>query len=330
LSKAQVIAVRSIDKETGANIQGQCGYLETVRCPFLEGTSLEELPQRFPPECPLNTKRITRLDLQRVSQYAQSKQSDSKKLKGSINYIYHQSTYQSNSLHLFLVRLIKEACPVDLEISGATPYPLIVTTCFDRTLERALEKESLSFDLVSYTSSEKQFIYQRFERQDGDKDMSWTKGEIISDENKDKTFLQKRPVILRLYGPVNWESKSGENFAITEDHFLDYLACDISHQLPTDLWNKLLEGRLWFLGYSLSYWNLRFIIRQIRQDSNTEWWAIEERADILDRDLWNKNNVSFFGDREIGSLEQYLKEINERLTNELQTLRKPPASKVGL
>ncbi len=311
-----------IDKETDANIQGQCGYLETVRCPFLQGTSLEELPQRFPSECPLTTKRITRLDLQRVSQYVQSKQSDQKKLIGSINYIYHQQSYKPNKLHEFLVYLITKVCPVDTEKSGATPYPLIVTTCFDRTLERAFEKASLSFDLVSYTSSEKQFIYQRF------KGMSCTKEEIISQENKDTTFLQERPVILRLYGPVDWNhADRGENFAITEDHFLDYLACDISHQLPTDLWNKLLEGRLWFLGYSLSYWNLRFIIRQIRQDSNTEWWAVEERADILDKDLWHKNNVSFFSPLEIGSLEEYLNKIYERLEEELKKLPKPPARK---
>ncbi len=323
-----------IDRETTFIDEEGCGYLQTVRCPLIPGTSLDELPKGLPPECPLTTGRITRLDLQSVSQYFQSKQPSPDRLKGSINSIYQQSSYQFNSLHKFLVRLIKEVYPVDTEKSGATPYPLIVTTCFDRTLERAFENESLPFDLVSYTSSEKQFIYQKFDLQDGGEDMSWTKGEIISEEKKHATFLRERPVILRLYGPVDWNNaQRGENFAMTEDHFLDYLACDISHKLPTKLWNKLLEGRLWFLGYSLSYWNLRFIIRQIRKEVEPnipKWWAVQEKADILDRDLWSKNDVSFFSDQDIGSLEQYLKDVNERLTDELKELPKPPAKRIRL
>jgi 3',5'-cyclic AMP phosphodiesterase CpdA len=320
-----------IDKQIGR----KCGYLETVGCPLISGTSLDALPKGLPPECPLITRRITRLDLDRVSQYLQSKNPSSDKLKHSINYIYHQ-TYKVNSLHKFLVRLIKEVYSLEVvpEKFSATSYPLIVTTCFDRTLERAFEKEPLSFDLVSYTSSLQKFIYQKFDRQNGGKEMSWTEGEIISEEKKVANFwLQERPVILRLYGPVDWNNnRGGENFAITEDHFLDYLACDISHQLPTKLWTKLLNGRLWFLGYSLSYWNLRFIIRQIKENVESKyqnklapWWAVQEKADILDEDLWSKNVRTFFSDREIGSLEQYLKEIGERLTDELQKLPKPPA-----
>jgi 3',5'-cyclic AMP phosphodiesterase CpdA len=317
-----------IDRETTSIGKG-CGYLQTVRCPLISGTSLDALPTGLPPECPLITGRITRLDLDRVSQYFQSKESSSGKLKDSINAIYHQSSYQFNSLHKFLVRLIKEVYSPEADTGnlGAIPYPLIVTTCFDRTLERAFENELLPFDLVSYTSSKKQFIHQRFDPKNDSKNKLIDIGEIVDRTDTTPEWFKHRPVILRLYGPVDWNNnQKGENFAMTEDHFLDYLACDISHRLPTKLWNKLLEGRLWFLGYSLSYWNLRFIIRQIRKDSETKWWAVQEKADILDRDLWKKDNsVTFYSDREIGSLEQYLKEIDERLTDELQKLPKPPA-----
>ena len=320
-----------IDRRTNGE---NCDLLLRGRCPLISDTSFGGRSKEVPPECPLRTGLVTRLDLQRVSQYFDRNPGQ---LEDYINTVYNQSSYKPNNLHQFLVRLIEiyKDYPVDTDKPGATPYPLIVTTCFDRTLELAFEEKSQSFDLISYTSSEKKFIHQRFDCQDGGNGGSWTKGEIISDEKKHAAFLQERPVILRLYGPANWESeRRGENFAITEDHFLDYfLACDISEKLPTKLWNKLRDSRLWFLGYSLSYWNLRFIIRKILQEienryesrkKNIKWWAIQEKPEIFDEEIWTKSHVKFFKAQQIGSLEQYLQQIDRQLRDELEKLPKPP------
>lgn len=309
-------------------------YLNNVRCPLFPGSSLggDLSSNEFPPGCPLATKHITHLDLQNVSQYVWSKVKKTalQKIIDSINAIYKQP-YGPNSIHNFLVSFIQKVCPLDIDATkpGVDPYPLIVTTCFDQTLELAFQKAQQPFDLVYYINSEQQFIYRIFDRKDESEEMEWTEKIEISEETKNIPLLKDRPVILRLYGSVETDS-DGENFAITEDHFLDYLACDITNKLPTKLWNKLINGYLWFLGYSPSYWNLRFIVRQILSrgrsenihDIKKQWSAVQEMPEILDKELWEKIGVNFFS-REIGSLEQYIDEVDEQVKKQLAKLPQP-------
>jgi predicted phosphodiesterase len=308
-------------------------YLKNVRCPLFPGSPLggDFSSNEFPSECPLMTGHITHLDLQNVSQYVWSKVTETalNKIIASINCI-HKQPYEPNSIHDFLVILVQEACPLDVDETkpGVDPYPLIVTTCFDQTLELVFQKAQQPFDLVYYTNSEQQFIYRTFDRKDGYEEMDWREKIEISEETKNIPLLKDRPVILRLYGSVEIDS-DGENFAITEDHFLDYLACDITNKLPTKLWNKLINGYLWFLGYSLSYWNLRFIVRQILSQrrgkgiqNKKKWCAVQERPEILDRELWEKIGVDFFS-KEIGSLEQYINGVDGQLKKQWAKLPQP-------
>ena len=325
-----------VDRETGNNLGEEYLYHQKVINLLISSNLWGEMPKALNHENLINIACFTNLELQRVSQYYH--QHGAEKFQDSINHIYDQA-YTANSLHNFIIHLIKNFCPIRESSGGlgVTPYPLIVTTCFDRTLEGSFEKEKLPFDLVSYTSSEKQFVYQKFELQN--EKIICTEEAPITPKNKDKkeftSLLQERPAILRIYGPVKWKNtQNGENFAISEDHFLDYLAIDISALLPVKLWNKLVYGRLWFLGYDLSYWYLRFIIRKLRQAKRqaktdiSQWWAVQEKEGILDRNLWKKNRVSFFGGREIGSFEEYLRDVKAEVEkyqkNELDQLPTRP------
>ena len=306
------------------------GFLDKVTNLLVSGTLFGELPKGLTHEKLKTIAGFANLQPQRVSQYFPEPSLD---LEKYINIIY-KSSYNSNKIHKFIVDLIKKVYPFDENAGtmGPTPYPLIVTTCFDRTLEHILEDENLTFDLVSYNSSKRQFIYQKFVRKDRDKPI-YSKGETISKKTQENYYwlLRERPVILRIYGPVEQEyAQSGENFAMSEDHFLDYLAHDISHQLPEKLWNKLLDGRLWFLGYNLSYWYLRFIIRQIieeKQSNKPNWLAVQEKSDILNKYLWKKNGVILVDGQQIGSWEEYSKKLEELLNVELEKLSTTPDRK---
>ena len=317
-----------INASINRDSQDKTGFLDRVIDLLISSTFMGELPKGLTRNKLQTIAGFSHLEPHRVSQYVPQSKS---KLAGFINYIYTNCSYRANSLHEFLVYLIKEACPSDVNENdfGATSYPLIVNTCFDRTLENLFEEEKLSFDLVSYTNSEKKFVYQQFDSHE------CIKQEIITERTKDNFYglLRERPVILRIYGPVELKNSShgGENFALSEDHFLDYLAHDVSRQLPDRLRNKLLNGRLWFLGYNLSYWYLRFIIRQIIQDkrlnnksSNTlnnsdtsQWWAVREKSDTLNEYLWINNGVTFFDGQTIGSWQEYSQELKELLDKEL-------------
>lgn len=88
-----------------------------------------------------------------------------------------------------------------------TPYPLIVSTCFDRTLEQAFENAGEFYDLVSYVADQQG---GRFAHQPPGEDPH-----PIEDPNAyQELSLKKCPVILKLYGGM------GEDFVITEDHYI--------------------------------------------------------------------------------------------------------------
>ena len=322
-------------------------FLDKVIDLLISDTLMGELPKGLTRNKLQTIASFSNLEPHRVSQYVL--QTPSKRLIDDINYIYTGRLYEANSLHKFIVNLIKNACPSDPsdvngEKNGATSYPLIVNTCFDRTLENLFKHENLPFDLISYTSSEKKFIYQQFnfDKSNNQKDIikqeDIIEQEDIAKKGKDNfvDLLTERPVILRIYGPVDFhnDSDSGENFALSEDHFIDYLAHDIAHQLPDCLQNKLKDSHLWFLGYNLSYWYLRFIIRQIIQDKRNpkeseelkeknkkpekyKWWAVREKSDSLNEYLWDKNGVRFFAGQTIGSWQKYSQELEQLLSEQL-------------
>lgn len=273
--------------------EGKCNYIDKVGCLLCD---IKPLPD----ECPIHDQNISRLALQHVSQYLWlTRQNDD--LQSLINFIYRHE-YKPNRIHNFLAEL-----PNFIEShykckGGNPPQPplIIVTTCFDRTLERAFEQRGQSFDLVSYCSKDFTYKVDKYSGEDRPEDCP-------------------RPVIIRLYG-----SRKDNQVAITEDNFLDYLASHSHEKLP--FYNEITNRNLWFIGYSLSYWNLRGIVHRLRtsQDAKNQekWWVIQENPEIFDEELWKQYPPI---DRlEDISLENYVNTLIFKIKNELQ-LNKPPS-----
>lgn len=321
-------------------------YLMDIRCPLCRKPKSSESNNpfdSFPDECPLKTKTVNRLALQHVSQYFWLTIHDNKRqqFRQCINDIYKsdKQQYKTNCIHRFLANLpgfIKKYSTVQASANNPHKpyaYPLIVTTCFDRMLEKAFEDAKQPFDLVFFTKNEAEkkarqyWSYQEYHYEYGD--INELRYSEINDPNKHE-WLQKHPVILRLCNPVNRLSqKSGENFNITEDNFLDFLINDFIQELPGDLKNALYNSssntHAWFLGYSPSYWNLRGILHKIttpREPSNKEeesrtsketkpknWSAVQEKPEILDEQFWLDNKAEFVPedyDKPNFSLEVYI------------------------
>lgn len=323
-----------IDKKYGRT------YLQKVRCPLCDPQTFpyqqkdfspDEFPLKgFPPECPLNTERISQLDLQHVAQYFNTTLG-SGQLKAAINQV-SAYPYKPNRLHKLLATLSRYASDIEEDESNpATRHPLIVTTNFDSTLERAFIEASQPFDLVFYESTQKGFVHQRFDHEiEANLDTPIVKkGEEqpIKPEQANQyqgLSLNERPVILRLYGPAQWTDTRGGNFAITEDHFLSYLACDFTQMLPASLRKKLNDSYIWFLGYSLSHWHLRLVLNhlwpeQTPQKRGYTWWSVQTQLGILDKPLWRDNDVDLI---EGISLEGYVDELEQQLKHKLQQLSK--------
>jgi hypothetical protein len=275
-------------------------YHHQLSCPYAEPRQLKELPE----ECPLRRGgAVLRLPVQNVSQnLAASGEEGDTALYEALSDLF-EKTYTPNSLHRFLASL-----PNLLRTRSKTPtYPLIVTACFDSTLERAFAEAGEDIDLVSFIGDAQRGYFQH-------RSPNGARHDITEPNKYPDLDLGERPVLLKLYG--GYESKS---FLITDDHYIDYLSHrDMAELIPSSLLRILRadDTNIWFLGYGLSLWNQRVILRRLWQEkldlSGKPWWAIQAHPDPLDLRIWERYSVQ--APQRAGlRLEDYIADLDDRL-----------------
>jgi hypothetical protein len=275
-------------------------YHRELSCPFAGNERLEQLPK----ECPLRTgEAMVRLPVQNISQFVSASEHEGdNNLYTALSELFAKS-YAPNALHRFLASL-----PALLRSRSKQPiFLLMVTACFDSALEQAFEDAGEPIDLVSFVNDTEG---GHFHHLAPDKTCK-----VIKDPNAYPGLdLRKRPAVLKLYG--GYES---HDFLITEDNYIDYLSHrDMASLVPTTLLEVLRadDTNLWFLGYSLSLWNQRVILRRLWQEklglSGKPWWAIQAHPEQLDLKIWKRYSVQapLWPDLR---LEDYIAELNERL-----------------
>lgn len=254
-------------------------------------------------------------DLLRVAQYA-SLMRGPRSLYNMLGQVF-DADYPITVLHKFFARL-----PGILRAGGCQrPYQLIVTTNYDDVLERAFEAEGEPYDLVIYVAKRPDLgKFRHVPHGTRLKDSI-----LIAEPNtyRDLPFkglIPERTVILKIHGVVErvGDRRSAQpeelhdSFVITEDDYIDYLAnTDISKLVPVQLKSKLNNSGFLFLGYGLRDWNLRVIMHRIwrDQDLHSNSWAIQLRADELDKKFWETHKVNIIE----APLEEYIGELERVL-----------------
>jgi len=201
------------------------------------------------------------------------------------------SDYEPTSVHRFLAGL-----PALRARRGLDPCPqLIVTTNYDRLLERAFTEAGQPFDLLYYLGEggDGKRPHGKFMHVDAQ-----GRRRTVDNPNRyvDAT-IEERTVIMKIHGAVR-EDPAEDSWVITEDHYIDYLTrTTLSELIPVKLLEKLLACNFLFMGYGLKDWNVRVMLHRIfaqRRHGHNGWasWAVQLDADPVDRALWKKNNVS--------------------------------------
>jgi transcriptional regulator with XRE-family HTH domain len=239
-------------------------------------------------------------DLVRVAQYVSVMQG-----AGPLYDAVHDvldADYRANAVHELVARL-----PGDLRRRGLpVRYPLVVTTNYDDTLERAFAQAEEPFDLVVYAAEGE--LRGKFWHQlpDG-------RARLIDRPNKYLGLpLDERTVILKIYGAVDRADAEQDSFVISEDDYLDFLTrADISNLVPVTLAARLRKSHYLFLGYSLRDWNLRVILQRLWGEQRLVYksWAVQVHPDVLDWEFWRKRDVDLLGI----SLDEYVGQLHARL-----------------
>jgi hypothetical protein len=226
--------------------------------------------------------------------------------------------YDPTPVHDFLVKLAQYR-PNHAQ-ADARPCPCIVTACFDQVLEQHLRKNNVPFHLIAFVLSENGGVFQYTPpgRQPEEASNEITSGDV----NRLMEGFKEHCVVIKLNGGIGTGTR---NFAVTEDHYIDYLGHQgIKDSLPGMLMAKLTKrgkmgnSHLLFLGYSPRHWNHRVILRRIWSEclnnQNKRWTVVLERSvGKIDTKFWGDYGLPDSDLRRIDSLEEYIKRLTDRL-----------------
>jgi hypothetical protein len=246
------------------------------------------------------------MELVRVSQYASLVEGVGP-LYDSLHKIF-DADYPLTPLHTFLAGI-----PRRLREAGALEQnPLIVTTNYDDSLERAFLAAGEEFDLVSYVA----------QGEDRGKFRHWPPGEPPRLIEEPERYLDvspdRRSVILKIHGLVDrTNDRAQDSYVITEDNYIEYLSwTDLTTFLPVKLLEHLKYSHFLFLGYSMRDWNLRAILNRLwteRDGQTYVSWAIQVDPDRIERESWRRRDVKIFN----VPLDRYVEHLEALVTQSL-------------
>jgi hypothetical protein len=194
---------------------------------------------------------------------------------------------------------------------ASVPVPqVIVVTNYDVLVERAFREAGKPYDLVIFPADIKDA---------GNSVLWWPHGAQAPKKQNPKTLyidLDKTNVIYKMHGTLMGDTAQWDNFVITEEDYVDFLAkMTVNAAVPSLFYPHFRKRSFLFLGYSLRDWNFRVVLRNLaatpRRTENDEVlpsWAIQRKPSEVDRRLWSKRNVHIF-DMDIA---QFVEKMHER------------------
>src|SRR5262245_2958896 len=176
-----------------------------------------------------------------------------------------------------------------LSSEWGTPQPIIVSTNYDRAVERAFADANEELDVVTYMSIGRD--RGRFVDRSADGRLN-----VITAPNAYADVpVESRTVLLKIHGEVDLEpARDAESFVISEDDYIAYLAeTGISGVLPVRLAARLRRSHFLFLGYGLVDWSFRVFLHRLWPDEQPAYrsWAVHPDPDALEREFWRRRAI---------------------------------------
>jgi hypothetical protein len=169
---------------------------------------------------------------------------------------------------------------------------LVMTTNYDDLIERALRANGRPYDLVVHTTDVAL----------GDRLLWCPHGGEAPQEvlpNKLDIDLAKTTVVYKMHGTVDRAQPSRDQFVITEDDYINFLARMMRKKaIPAIFAEPLGNRHFLFLGYGLYDWNLRVVLSRVAEDlvPNRRYksWAIQHRPSALEQRFWQERGVEIY------------------------------------
>ena len=229
-------------------------------------------------------------DLAKVSSYF-VETTARRRLRDHLHKIFDRD-FEPASIHNYLA-----------EISRNAPL-LIVTTNYDDLTECAFKRLGLPFDMVVHPT----------DRKDLEGSILWWKHGASKPEvlppNQLFIDLKSTTVIYKMHGTVDRLTSEWDSFVITEDDYIDFLSRMTGQTaVPAQFMRHFRTRHFLFLGYGLSDWNLRVVLKNLRtvlptvdeisrpaeeDEEDLRSWAIQYKPSDLETELWNARKVKIY------------------------------------
>jgi hypothetical protein len=196
--------------------------------------------------------------------------------------------YLINTLKTILPDMKCTPSPL-LEILARLPFKLVITTNYDRLLERALEKQD--FKVI-------------FQPTKGFEDTPETKQQFEELEEYNGLMIYKihGTFFDKVLGSAPLEDEEMSPLIITEDDYIEFLTVVGKDKdrigVPNLILKKIIPSTLLFLGYSLEDWDFRTIykglIEPLPKHQARKSFAIQKDPSEFWVEFWQKKGVEIY------------------------------------
>jgi hypothetical protein len=198
-----------------------------------------------------------------------------------------------------------EPCDIHAYLASIPRPLLIVTTNYDDLTERAFQRAGRPFDLVVHPTDNDEYAAAVLWTRHGEAEPVAVKPNLLQID------LETTTVIYKMHGtvyrgtdaPSAWDS-----YVVTEDDYVDFLSRMTGQTaVPSAFIQHFRDRQFLFLGYGLNDWNLRLVLRNLRNvlpeagagasrggRGQQPSWAIQFKPSPLESALWDARGVKIY------------------------------------
>jgi hypothetical protein len=196
-----------------------------------------------------------------------------------------------------------EVCEIHRFLAELSVPLLIVTTNYDDLIERAFTEAGKPFDLVIHPTDRKDFAASVLWWQHGAAEPEKVPPQSLNID------LEKKTVIYKMHGSVDRQLDKWHSYVVSEEDYIDFLSRMTNQTaVPPPFVRYFTPRQFLFLGYSLSDWNFRVVLRNLETsvpgqaagagdeaaDDELRSWAIQYQPSKLEQKLWDRRRVNIY------------------------------------